>query len=101
MGCGGNCGPSQYSPEYTRQFKPENHSGCGVSDTNKCEDPSLAVEGSPLWKWEQEYGRLITETKMVHINGRSTIIFQKVPCPKKVEKSGPAVCCSFRYKVIR
>lgn len=100
MGCG-SCGNSKFSPEYTRPYKPENNSGCGVSDTNQCEDPSLAIEGSPLWKWEQEHGRLITEAKMIHIDGRSTIIFRKIPCPKTVKKSGPGCPTSFRYKITR
>ncbi len=96
-----SCGPSEYSPEFTRQFKPENNAGCGVKDTNECDDPSLAREDSALWNWEQEHGRLITEAKMIYIDGRSTIIFQKIACPKPVTKSGPASCCSFRYKVTR
>ena len=28
MTCGGNCGPSKYSPEYYKPQKPENHAGC-------------------------------------------------------------------------
>jgi hypothetical protein len=96
-----NLDKTESSPEFDRQYKPENCAGCGLKDTNVCEDPSLAREGSALWKWEQEYGRLITTAKMIHIDGRSTIIYQKTPCPIPVKKSGPASCCSFRYKVTR
>lgn len=100
MACRG-CTPKESSPEYNKRFKPENNSGCGIKDPETCDTQSLATEGSALFEWEKKHGRVITETKMVHIDGRSTIIFRKIVCPKTVKKSGPASCCSFKYKIIR
>jgi hypothetical protein len=97
------CSPGEFSPEFNKQFKPENNAGCGVSDPETCDTPSIAAEGSALKKWEEEHGRVITTIvpRELGDDGRFHQTFEKTVCPKPVEKSGPVTCCSFRYKVVR
>jgi hypothetical protein len=100
MGCRG-CGPGEYSPEYGKQFKPENNGGCGQKNTG-CDTPSNAKEGSPRWEWEQIYGKLVTYfIPMSDENGHTYTHIERLPCPKKTKKMGTAACCSFRYRVVR
>lgn len=106
MACGQNCGlsKSENSPEYQKDFKAENNSGscgCGNGD-NDCSTPSNAREGSPLWEWEQIYGKLVTYfTKEFDENGRSYTKIERKPCPKEIKRSGQNRCCSVKYKISR
>lgn len=94
------CTPGENSPEFNKQFKSENNAGCGVSDPETCETPSIAKEGSALFEWEKEHGRVVTLVRLVlNDEGRIFEEFVKAVCPKKVVKSGPVRCCAFRYKV--
>ena len=101
MSCG-SCGPSPYSLEYQRRRKPENGNGCGcASPANTCDSPSLAIEGSPLYEWEQKYGKLVTTVTFEQDeNGRTVQVVEKKPCPLE-EKPRTSSCCSLRYKVSR
>ena len=100
MGVCRACTPGESSQEFTRQFKSENNAGCGVSDPETCDTPSIAKEGSVLFEWEKEHGRVVTLVRLVMgADGRSFEEFVKAICPKTVKKSGPVRCCSFRYKV--
>lgn len=97
-----SCQPSKYSIEYTRQHKPENHSGCGVKASNDCNSPSEAAEGSALHEWEEEHGRLIYESERVlGPDGRWTMTFKKYPCPPESKRKERETCCSVRYRVTR
>ena len=101
MGCKG-CGPGEYSPEYTKQFKPENNDGCGCGGNKGCDYPSVAKEGSPRWEWEQIYGKLVTYFSYIaDENGHRRVHIERLPCPPKPKKMGTATCCSFRYRVSR
>lgn len=97
-----SCGPAPNSLEYQRRRKPENSNGCGcASSANTCDTPSLAIEGSPLYIWEQKYGKLVTTIKEIQDeNGKIVKIIEKKPCPKKENKPTNG-CCALRYRVIR
>lgn len=102
FGCGG--GPSRYSPEYYRPYKPTNNAGCACSgnDRNSCDRPSLAKEGSPLWEWEQIHGKLITKiTYSQDDQGHRIVLIEKTTCPPKVESPSRHGCCSVGYRVNR
>ena len=99
-----HCGPSKNSPEYYKKFKPENNSGCacGGPNTNDCDQPSTAIEGSPRWEWEQEHGKLITNiVKKIGDDGRFFLDVEKVPCGKPNTRQKRKGCCSLRYRVVR
>lgn len=107
MSCGVGCsgGPTRFSPEYTRQWKAQNNAGCACSgtDRNNCDKPSLAKVGSPLWEWEQIYGKLTT--RIIHTQddqGHSLVTIEKIPCPVRIStKSSRHGCCSASYRVNR
>jgi hypothetical protein len=106
MSCGAGCngGPSRFSPEHKMVWKAQNNSGCSCSSSglNDCDKPSFAKEGSPLWEWEQIYGKLVTRiTKTQDENGHETVLIEKIPCPKPVETNSRYGCCSFTYRVNR
>lgn len=103
LGCNGE--PSRFSPEYNKQWKAQNNAGCACSgtDRNNCDKPSTAKEGSPLWEWEQIYGKLIT--KIIHTQddqGHRITTIEKIPCPVKIPDSpNRHRCCSVSYRVNR
>ncbi len=102
--CCSNCGPSRFSPEFTKRYKPQNHRGCscGSGNDNKCDSESLAPVGSPLYEWEQIYGKLITTVKFIQNEWGETVqVVEKTPCPKLTERQHTRSCCSLRYKVRR
>lgn len=102
MSCGCGTGPSKYSPEYTRRYKPENNVGCCCGSTGNCDTPSRALEGTPRWEWEQEYGKLVT--KIVVEQDLDGIYREKVkrePCPLSKSSVKNNNCCIFRYKIQR
>lgn len=37
--CTRGCGPSKYSPEFERRYKPENHAGCCCKGSREEEAP--------------------------------------------------------------
>jgi len=97
-----NCGPSKYSPEYNRRFKPENASGCCGGNSPDCDVPSKAVEGSPLWDWEQEHGKLVAHiTKKLGDDGRFFLEIERVACGKSSTRQERKGCCSLKYRVVR
>lgn len=100
MSCS-SCGPSPFSIEYQRRKKPENNNGCGCSTgPNTCETPSLAIEGSPLYIWEQKYGKLVTTVTLEQdLFGKKIQVVKKNPC-KNVDKKRKNCISSF-YRVIR
>ena len=100
MCCG--CSPrSKSSPEYKQRFKPENNVGCGIRSID-CDTPSLAIEGSARWKWEQEYGKLVTNfIEVVDPNGHTYYNIERVPCPKTTNRRKRNECCSVRYQFVR
>ena len=92
---------SQFSPEHTRLFKPENNGGCGIKNEG-CNTPTLAIEGTPRWEWEQIYGKLVTYFALrSDENGHSYQLVERIPCPLDTKKTYESSCCSVRYKVIR
>lgn len=96
------CSPGEFSPEFNKKFKPENNAGCGASDPETCDTPSIAREGSALWEWEKEHGRVVTLVRLVlGADGRSFEEFVKAVCPLPIVKSGPVRCCALRYKVVK
>lgn len=100
MGCG-SCGPNKHQPESTRRFKPENTSGCGSGNDNKCDTPSSAIKNTPRGEWEEKYGKLITNvTKKLGPDGRFYLDIQRVPCGKP-EKPTKQSCCSLKYRIVR
>jgi len=95
-------GPSQYSPEYDRQFKFENNAGCCCDNNGDCDTPSRAKEGSPLWKWEQVHGKLITVfTMLSDTNGHSYTHIERKVCPLSKPKRQRKDCCVLKYRVVR
>jgi hypothetical protein len=105
MCCGSeSCGGvlSEFSPEFTRQWKPQNNNGCGCSGgRNDCDKPSLAIPGSPLAQWEAIYGKLITTVTFEQDqNGRMFQVVTKTACPSKTI-SKKVTCCAMRYRVSR
>lgn len=101
MSCS-NCGPSKYSPEYYRRFKPESNSGCGVKNSNDCSSPSNAAAGSPRQLWEEKYGKLVTNiTKKLNDDGRYFLEIIRTPCEKTNTRQNRKGCCSLRYRVAR
>lgn len=102
MGCGRKCGPSEYSPEYNKVFKPENNDGCGCGGEKGCDKPSNAKEGTPRWEWEQIHGKLVTYFyKEADENGHTYIRIERRPCPPETKRPKRNDCCSLRYKVAR
>jgi hypothetical protein len=105
MSCGAGCGdwPNEHQPEFKRQWKPENNSGCSCSnDRNSCKTPSLAKKGSPLWEWEQIHGKLITTvTFEQNAEGRMVQKVVKTACPIEVKHTSRHGCCTVRYRVNR
>jgi hypothetical protein len=99
--CGCSSGRQRSSYEYKHPFKPENTCGCGIRSID-CDTPSLAIEGSARWKWEQEYGKLVTNfIEVVDTNGHTHYTIERVPCPKKANRSKRNECCSVRYQFVR
>lgn len=97
MGCSG-CGRSRYSPEY-RKYKPENTTGCCNPINRKCDGVSNAVKDSPLWNWEQEYGKLLTTVTFVQDEyGHTVQKVEKTPCPKSNPQVKISSCCKIIYK---
>lgn len=95
-------GPSEYSPEHNKVFKFENNAGCCCSGNGDCDTPSRAREGSPLWKWEQIHGKLVTIfTTLSDVNGHSYVQIERKSCPASQTRSRRTDCCSIRYRVIR
>ena len=105
MSCGVGCsgGPTRFSPEYTRQWKPENNAGCACSNRqNTCGTPSLAKEGSALWNFEQTYGKVVTKITLRQDEfGHTVQIVEKTLCPIEPERPTRAACCSVRYRTNR
>lgn len=100
MCCGSNV-LSTESPEYTKKYKPESNTGCCRGNSNDCDSPSKAREGTPLWEWEQTHGRVIgVFTEEIAPDGRVRVVYSKSTCPKTKEKKKKG-CCSLRYSVIR
>jgi len=101
LSCGSNDNPNR--PEHKRFFKPENNNGCGCGGGNgNCDTPSLAKEGTPLWNWEQIYGKLVTTITFEQDEwGRTVQKVEKKPCGLPPVKSRNQRCCSLRYKVVR
>lgn len=99
--CGQSRNPSSY--EYAHPFKPENNSGCSCCGKNLgCDTPSAAIEGSPLWQWEQIYGKLVTVfTDVYDENGHVQHVIERIPCPKESSKSTRTGCCSVKYRFSR
>jgi hypothetical protein len=100
-GCTDGINISTEAPEYNKRFKPENNKGCCCQGLDDCDTPSRAVEGSPLWKWEQLYGRLIGQfVEETAPDGRKRMVYVKTTCPEseKPKKNG---CCSLNYRVQR
>lgn len=94
--------PSRYSPEYHKLFKPENNSGCCCSGNDDCTTPSRAKEGSPLWKWEQIHGKLITIfTTLSDANGHIHTEIERKPCPLTPTRKKRSDCCVLTYRVTR
>lgn len=93
---------SENSPEYNKRYKPESNSGCckgGGADN--CSQPSKAANGSPLWNWEQKYGKLVdTVYQKLGEDGRFYLFHEKTACQKVVNKKKNG-CCSMKYKIIR
>jgi hypothetical protein len=94
---------SEYSPEHTRRFKPENTRGCCGNGANEgCNTPSRALEGTPLWEWEQVHGKLVTYFALrSDENGHTYKLVERIPCPVETRKTYESSCCSVRYKVVR
>jgi hypothetical protein len=97
-----SCTPNESSIEYTRRRKPENNQGCGCGNVeNTCETPSQALEGSPLYEWEQIYGKLVTTVKMErNPEGKMVQVVEKKPCPPK-SKPHTYGCTSTTYRINR
>lgn len=97
------CGSRESSPEYNKQFKPENNSGCcNGKNSPDCDVPSKAIEGSARWEWEQKYGKLVTNIKRkIGPDGRFFLEVIKKPCEKPGNRSERKECCSVRYRVAR
>jgi hypothetical protein len=93
--------PSRSSLEYNRRRKPENNQGCGGGRiASTCDTPSLALKDSPLYNWEQIYGKLVTTVKVeLNKEGKFVQIIEKKPCPIKT-KNRTYGCCSLIYKTI-
>lgn len=92
-------GNGRYSEEFYRRRKPENHAGCGVRNSG-CGDPSRAYEGTPLWDFEQKYGKIVTEvTWNLNESGRKEQKIVKKICPKETDHTYKSECCSLRYRV--
>ena len=95
-----SCGDGRFSPEYTKKQKPQNHNGCGcIGNNNDCDSPSIAPIGSPLYNWEQIYGKLVTNITFVQDEfGHKIQIVEKTPCPIKSKSKKSTGCCSLRYR---
>lgn len=102
MGCNCSVGDS-HQPEYSKPFKPQNNSGCGCGKgDNSCKTPSTAAIDSPLYNWEQIYGKLIEQiTVELDESGRFVQVVEKIPCGPPASGERSVRCCSFRYKVTR
>lgn len=88
--------------EHERFFKPENNNGCACGKNGDCTTPSRAVPGSPLWNWEQKYGKLVTTVTFEQDEwGHTVQRVEKKPCPIESKKRNTSGCCSLRYKVVR
>lgn len=100
MCCG--CGPrSKASFEYKHRYKQENNVGCGIRSIG-CDTPSLAEKGSPRWKWEQIYGKLVTTfVPIVDAGGHTHYLVERAPCPLKQTHHKQSDCCSVRYQTVR
>ena len=100
LSCGSNDNPNR--PEHQRFFKPENNNGCGCGHSGGCDTPSLAKEGTPLWIWEQIYGKLVTTVTFEQNEwGHTVQKVEKKPCGLPAAKNRTQRCCSLRYKVVR
>lgn len=96
---------SEFSPEWTRRWKPENNAGCGCgcqACKNDCDTPSMALPGSPLAEWEAIYGKVMTTITFEQNEfGKVVQKVEKTVCPKKSTGTKRKECCSFRYRVLR
>lgn len=92
-------GPSKSSLEYQRRRKPENNSGCGCcQQKSNCNSPSLALENSPLDRWQKKYGKLKTTVSFKQDQfGKQTQVVEKKICPK--EHKNLKKDCSLRHKI--
>lgn len=92
---------SKYSPEYRKFFKPENNVGCGVRSLG-CDTPSLAMEGTPRYEWEQIHGKLVTTlTYSQDAQGHPVTLIERHPCPQEERSQRHPTCCSLKYSVVR
>ena len=98
--CCYSCGPYKNSLEFQRRYKPQNNKSCGcVGPNNICGEPSSAIEGSPLYNWEQIYGKLIKNiTYEQSPNGKLIQIVKKTTCPI-IKKNRNVSCCSINYTI--
>jgi len=90
--------PGPGDPEFQKRFKPENNSGCQCHGRDSCDYPTRALAGSPLFDFEEKYGRVINKIQWKLIDGRRQMIFSKVFCPEK-PKTAHKICCAVRYKI--
>lgn len=98
MSCCNNGYLSVNSLEFKRRYKLENSSACCQHGPNTCSTPSLAEVDSPLWKWEQIYGKLVTTVRFEQNEfGRTVQIVEKIPCGIEIKRKKDR-CCSFVYK---
>jgi hypothetical protein len=97
-----SCTPTESSLEFTRRRKPQNNQGCGCGrGANTCDTPSLALEGSPLYEWEQLHGKLVTTVKTeLNAEGKWVQVVEKKPCPPKSKKHSYG-CVSLSYRINR
>lgn len=102
MSCG-SCGfVTEFQPEYTRRYKPENNTGCCGRAPDDCSQPSRAMKDSPRWLWEQEHGKIITTVTMeIGSDGRFHQVITKEICPTSTGTQRQQRCCALRYTVPR
>lgn len=89
--------------EHARHYKPQNtNGGCCAGSNNTCNEPSKAPKDSPLWEWEQIYGKLITVFRPeMDKNGHKYSVIERVTCPLEDKNPREPSCCSVKYKVAR
>lgn len=99
MGCS-SCGPSRFSIESIRRWKAESNTGCCNNQKRTCSTPSLAEENSPLWLWEQKYGKLLTTVAIIQDEwGHTVQKVEKTICEPEVVTQSRHGCCSLKYRL--